>query len=59
MVLGAFYLSAVKLVLGMPWDLERTECSGCLERCASIQPYTCPVGVHFDKYDLHKHDMTK
>ena len=50
MVLGAFYLSAVKLVLGMPWDLEITECNGCLERCASIQPYTCPVGVHFDKY---------
>ena len=58
MFFGAFSISAVKLVLGLPWDSEILDrMYWQLGEMASNQSYTYPIGVHFDQYDPRKCDM--
>ena len=60
MLFGTFSLSAVKLVLGLPWDLEILDGMYWQLRgdVQVINAILYPIGVHFNQYDPCKHDMT-
>ena len=60
MFFGAFSLSVVKLILGLPWDLEiLDEIQWQFSEMCKLTTLYLPNRVHFDQYDHNKHDMTK
>ena len=60
MFFGASCLSTVKLVLGLPWDLEILDgMKWQLGEMCKLTTLYLPIRVHLDQYDRNEHDMTK